>query len=61
MALTPLTEKVIILTLQNKFAELKPLLQDLSYKDLITLYAMCFNLSKAVKEAPNFFRNPKNT
>jgi len=56
--LTKLTEKVIVLTLQNNQQELVETLKDLPYQDLITLYAMCLNLSKTVREAPNFNKGP---
>ena len=56
--LTSLTEKIIILTLQNNERELKEALEDLTYQELITLYAMCLNLSKCLRAAPNFNKNP---
>jgi hypothetical protein len=52
--LTELTEKIIILTLQNNFEALKKELQELTSKELTVLYALCLNLSKYVRKAPNF-------
>jgi len=52
--LTELTEKIITLALQNNFESLKKELQELTSKELTVLYALCLNLSKHVRNAPNF-------
>ena len=52
--LTPTTQKIIELTLTNKRDELMKELYDLEYHDIITLYTMCLNLSRVLRDAPNF-------
>jgi hypothetical protein len=59
--LTELTEKIIILTLQEKFTLLKEELNNLTYQELTVLYAMCLSLSKLVRAAPNFSKGPAQT
>lgn len=56
--LTGLTEKIIVLTLQNKFDELQEELNELTYAELGLLYTMCLNLSRRIRLAPNFNNPP---